>query len=118
MLDVPEEVQVEFDRVHFNQVLWNLVRNAWRHCRRQAGSVTLRVEGRPGRVELHITDDGAGVPRELQAQLFEPFFTTFSGGTGLGLYIARELCAANGASLDYVDRGTEADFRILWRAAQ
>lgn len=118
VLHVPEEVQVEFDRVHFNQVLWNLVRNAWRHCRRQKGSVTLRVADRPGRVELHITDDGAGVPRELQAQLFEPFFTTYSGGTGLGLYIARELCAANGASLDYIDRGTEADFRILWRAAQ
>ena len=118
VLDVPEDVQVEFDRVHLNQVLWNLVRNAWRHCRRQAGSVRLRVEGRPGRVELHIADDGAGVPRELQAQLFEPFFTTFSGGTGLGLYIARELCAANGASLEYLDRGTEADFRILWRAAQ
>ncbi len=118
VLDVPEDVQVEFDRVHLNQVLWNLVRNAWRHCRRQVGSVRLRVDGRPGRVELHIADDGAGVPRELQAQLFEPFFTTYSGGTGLGLYIARELCAANGASLEYLDRGTGAEFRILWRAAQ
>jgi two-component system sensor histidine kinase PilS (NtrC family) len=66
---------------------------------------------------LHVLDDGEGVPRELQAQLFEPFFTTFSGGTGLGLYIARELCTANGASLDYVDRGPGAHFRILWQAS-
>jgi two-component system sensor histidine kinase PilS (NtrC family) len=51
----------------------------------------------------------------LQAQLFEPFFTTFASGTGLGLYIARELCAANGARLDYLDRGSGADFRILWQ---
>jgi len=65
-----------------------------------------------------VTDDGEGVAKWLQAQLFEPFFTTLSGGTGLGLYIARELCMANGASLEYLDRGTGADFRILWQAAR
>ena len=52
---------------------------------------------------------------ELRAQLFEPFFTTSSTGTGLGLYIARELCAANGAALEYVDRGAGADFCIHWQ---
>ena len=41
--------------------------------------------------------------------------STFASGTGLGLYIARELCAANGASLEYLDRGSGADFRILWQ---
>jgi two-component system sensor histidine kinase PilS (NtrC family) len=118
VIEVPEDAMIEFDRVHLNQVLWNLVRNGWRHCRQQAGSVVLRVQSRSGRVELHVIDDGNGVAKELQAQLFEPFFTTFSGGSGLGLYIARELCAANAASLDYFDRGTGADFRILWQAAQ
>lgn len=118
VIEVPEDAMVEFDRVHFNQVLWNLTHNAWRHGRRRTGSVVLRVPDRPGRVELHVIDDGEGVAKQLQAQLFEPFFTTFSGGTGLGLYIARELCAANAASLDYLDRGTGADFRILWQVAQ
>jgi two-component system sensor histidine kinase PilS (NtrC family) len=65
---------------------------------------------------LHVVDDGAGVAKHLQQQLFEPFFTTYSGGTGLGLYIARELCSANGAILDYneLPAGVPgADFRIL-----
>jgi two-component system sensor histidine kinase PilS (NtrC family) len=116
-VEVIDDLVMEFDRVHLNQVLWNLLRNAWRHCRKQPGSVRLQSFLRGNRIELHITDDGEGVPREFQAQLFEPFFTTFSSGTGLGLYIARELCAANGASLDYLDDNDGANFRILWQAA-
>lgn len=115
VLETAEDASVAFDRAHLIQVLWNLLRNAWRHCRKQPGSVTLRVLHRANRIELHVIDDGAGVAGELQAQLFEPFFTTFSGGTGLGLYIARELCAANGTRLDYFDRSVGADFGILWQ---
>lgn len=117
-IDVPPEASVEFDRAHLNQVLWNLVRNASRHCRQQPGSVVVRAEQRHRRLELHVIDDGEGVPKEFQAQLYEPFFTTYSGGTGLGLYIARELCVANSAALEYVDPGTGADFRILCQAAR
>jgi two-component system sensor histidine kinase PilS (NtrC family) len=114
-VEAAHDVTVEFDRTHLNQVLWNLLHNAWRHCRRLAGSVRIAASRRANRVELHVIDDGEGVPQALQAQLFEPFFTTFASGTGLGLYIARELCAANGARLDYLDRGSGADFRILWQ---
>ena len=114
-VEASDDVTVEFDRAHLNQVLWNLLHNAWRHCRRIAGSVRIAASRRANRVELHVIDDGEGVPKALQAQLFEPFFTTFASGTGLGLYIARELCAANGASLDYLDHGSGADFRILWQ---
>jgi len=116
-IEAAEDVAIEFDRAHLNQVLWNLVHNAWRHCRKQTGSVRIVVSRRANRVELHVIDDGGGVAAELQVQLFEPFFTTFASGTGLGLYIARELCAANGASLEYLDRGPGADFRILWQEA-
>ena len=105
---------VEFDRVHLHQVLWNLARNAWRHSRKRSGSVRLRLQRQGNRLELRVIDDGPGVAKDLQSQLFEPFFTTYSGGTGLGLYIARELCAANGAALDYVGRSSGADFRITW----
>lgn len=114
-VDAAGDVTLEFDRAHLNQVLWNLLHNAWRHCRRRAGSVRITASRRANRVELHVIDDGEGVPKALQVQLFEPFFTTFASGTGLGLYIARELCAANGASLDYLDGGSGADFRIVWQ---
>jgi two-component system sensor histidine kinase PilS (NtrC family) len=105
---------VEVDRVHLNQILWNLTRNAWRHSQKRAGSVCLRLQRQGNRLELCVVDDGPGVAKELQTQLFEPFFTTYSAGTGLGLYIARELCAANGATLEYVDRPAGAEFRIAW----
>jgi two-component system sensor histidine kinase PilS (NtrC family) len=109
---------VEFDRVHLHQVLWNLVRNGWRHSLKGAGSVRLRLLRQGNRLELHVVDDGPGVARDLQSQLFEPFFTTYSAGTGLGLYIARELCGANGAVLDYVDRAAGGDFRITWQGVR
>ncbi|MEK7435761.1 MAG: HAMP domain-containing sensor histidine kinase [Pseudomonadota bacterium] len=113
---VNEESEIVFDRVHLQQVLWNLLRNAWRHSRQGEASVRLVVSRRANRVELDVIDDGEGVPTHLRQQLFEPFFTTYSSGTGLGLYIAREMCAANSAILEYVaspgDEGG-ADFRIL-----
>jgi len=57
--------------------------------------------GVSGRLCLSIADDGPGVPPALQAHVFEPFFTTESRGTGLGLYLAREFCTANGATIAY-----------------
>jgi two-component system sensor histidine kinase PilS (NtrC family) len=115
-VEADEDVTLDFDRAHLNQVLWNLLVNAWRHGRKGEASVRLAAWRRSNRVELHVIDDGEGVPRDLQPQLFEPFFTTFASGTGLGLYIARELCAANGASLEYLDGGAGGNFRILWQA--
>ena len=101
--------KINFDRGHFEQVLWNICRNALRYCQMRAGSVQLRAwsfadggtGGKEGKVVLEIANDGPAVDPEAVQQLFEPFFTTESGGTGLGLYIARELCEANGAVLEY-----------------
>ncbi len=107
-----------FDRSHLHQVLWNLLSNALRHSRRLSGSVRLLVgDGRvAGQVEVHVIDDGEGVADDLREQIFEPFFTTHHRGTGLGLYIARELCEANEARLELFGRGQGADFRLLGRA--
>jgi two-component system sensor histidine kinase PilS (NtrC family) len=103
-----------FDRQHLDQVLWNVVRNAWRHGRKQPGSVRIAAgpaDG-PGLLALDVIDDGPGISREAQAHLFEPFFTTEAQGTGLGLYIARELCEGNGARIEYVDDSGGGHFRI------
>ena len=109
--------RVLFDRNHLDQVMWNLCRNAMRHCRQQDGSIRIRVSTmRSGSiVKLDIVDDGPGVRPDLRAQLFEPFFTTATGGTGLGLYIAREICDANGAILEYVETPAGAQFSVLCR---
>lgn len=107
-----------FDRSHFHQVLWNLLGNALRHSRRVAGSVCLRVQDGPrdGLIELHVIDDGEGVSDDRREQIFEPFFTTHSRGTGLGLYIARELSEANGARLELQGNAPGAHFRITGRS--
>ena len=109
-----QEAVTLFDRHQLHQVVWNLCRNGWRHSRQTAGSLTLRLAKgvRRGEVMLEITDDGPGIPPEIRARLFEPFFTTEKSGTGLGLYIARELCEANGAGLRFIETDGGAQFRI------
>lgn len=112
---------LEFDRAHLHQVLWNLLGNALRHCRQLPGSVGLAArEAGDGQVELHVWDDGPGIPEPVREQVFEPFFTTHNKGTGLGLYIARELCEANGACLELLEssEGEGAHFRITGRSCR
>jgi two-component system sensor histidine kinase PilS (NtrC family) len=106
-----------FDRQHLDQILWNLVRNAWRHGRKRPGSVriVLAASPAPGKLTLDVIDDGPGVSRDVQAHLFEPFFTTEARGTGLGLYIARELCEGNGARIEYVDNAAGGHFRLTMK---
>lgn len=115
----PPECKVNFDRGHLDQVLWNLCQNALRYCQNKPGSVRLQVMRLDAsRVMLEVMDDGVGIDAETAQKLFEPFFTTDSGGTGLGLYIARELCEANGATLGYCSRSEGgACFRIVFGGA-
>jgi len=108
-------VIVRFDAGHLHQVLWNLSRNGWRYCTQREGSLQLCVEPFQDSWVLNVINDGPPVPADAQTQLFEPFFTTESKGTGLGLYIAREICAANAALLEYQSPPTGgACFRILF----
>lgn len=113
---ISQNCEVYFDRGHFEQILWNLCRNAVRYSQGKAGSVQVKVErADEGRVLLQVIDDGDGVQGDSISKLFEPFNTTDAGGTGLGLYIARELCEANGARIDYVSgENGGACFRIVF----
>ncbi|MGI4849906.1 MAG: sensor histidine kinase [Janthinobacterium lividum] len=94
--------QVAFDPLHLREVIVNLLSNAVRYASGSDGSILLfGVKDLPGRLELHVKDDGAPITPQVRAHLFEPFYTTSSKGTGLGLYLARELCLNNNAMLDY-----------------
>jgi len=94
--------QVRFDPLHLREVLVNLLSNALRYASGQDGSIQIvAMSPQANRLELHVQDDGPAITAEVRAHLFEPFYTTSSKGTGLGLYVARELCLNNGAMLDY-----------------
>jgi two-component system sensor histidine kinase PilS (NtrC family) len=99
-------MRARFDPHHLQQILQNLCDNGMRHGRALAGHghVTLQTAtAANGEIPvLRILDNGAGIPAEKLGNLFEPFYTTDARGTGLGLYIARELCEANRARLSYV----------------
>ena len=98
-------VGVLFDPEHLRRVLVNLLDNAQRHASAQAGAVVLRLQTRDEQtVELSVLSDGPPIAPEIERFLFEPFFSTRSRGTGLGLYICRELCDRYGASIDYSRR--------------
>ncbi len=109
-----------FDPHHLQQILFNLLDNAWLHGAREQLPPQVRVLARtlyPLGGALEISDDGPGVAAAVTEQLFEPFFTTEAHGTGLGLYLARELCTYNQAKLGYhpTDAGG-ALFRITFVA--
>ncbi|MDR0735599.1 MAG: histidine kinase [Zoogloeaceae bacterium] len=107
-----EPAELCFNPEQLRQVLWNLVTNALRYASRQPGAVRLEVRSLDKGVELHVLDDGPGIAHELRDQIFDPFFTTSVRGTGLGLHIARELCAANGARLS-LGEGPGGHFILL-----
>lgn len=110
-LRVEPELALRFDRGHLHRILSNLITNALRYSSGAAGAIRVEAAALPGgAIELHVIDDGAGISEALRAQVFEPFFTTRAGGTGLGLYIARELCEANGAYLELRDNAPGAHF--------
>ncbi len=96
---------VLFDPEHLRRVLVNLLDNAHRHASAGPGSIFLRLSRRQdGGVLLSVLSDGAPIAPEVERRLFEPFFSTRSRGSGLGLYICRELCERYGASIEYRPR--------------
>jgi len=98
----PQPLGVAFDAEHLRRVLVNLLDNAHRHASGAPGAVVLRLDSRDdARAFLSVASDGTPITPEVERYLFEPFFSTRSRGTGLGLYICRELCERYGASIDY-----------------
>ena len=102
-VDLPSlPLGVSFDPEHLRRVLVNLLDNAHRHAGADAGAILLRLAPRDdGAVQLAVASDGPPIAPDVEPYLFEPFFSTRSRGTGLGLYICRELCERYGASIEY-----------------
>jgi len=101
-----DNIYVRFDTGQLHQVMWNLCNNALQHCDAEPSKKKIVLHAGLDRETNHpyleVIDSGKGLDRELAQQIFEPFFTTDPKGTGLGLYIARELCEMNQARLDYI----------------
>lgn len=101
---VPNDIRVRFDPMHLQQIMTNLWDNAGRYAK-QTGEEP-RVQHRAWHLpnlnttHLDVKDNGPGIPAKEIHQVFEPFFTTESSGTGLGLYIVRELCECNHAHIE------------------
>ena len=115
---VPDELDVRMDRGHLRQVLWNLCDNAVKYASETGGILVELQAGQvanQGRPYIEVCDHGHGVDPGTADKIFEPFYTERSGGTGLGLYISRELCELNRATLLYLDRpGGGSIFRIVF----
>ncbi len=102
----PTSPKVRFEAEHLQRVLVNLLDNALRYQSGQPGALLVTLRWLPGGavdgvLMLSVANDGEAMSADTERSLFEPFFSTSSRGTGLGLYICRELCERHGASIDY-----------------
>lgn len=113
-----DDLQFRIDTSQIQQVLTNLFQNGLRYSEQQTGKRTLLVVAdfsiQTEQPTLDIIDNGPGIPADRRDKIFEPFYTSEKSGTGLGLYIARELCEANQARLDYVPGKQGSCFRITF----
>jgi len=115
-------IMIHFDLSQLSQILTNLIDNAARYSKLKTGSPSVQlmvgVEPHSNTAFLDVIDKGEGIPPEVAEKIFEPFFTTSRSGTGLGLYLSKELCEANRARLDYIPLPTGGScFRISFAVA-
>ncbi|MEO7073147.1 MAG: ATP-binding protein [Rhodanobacter sp.] len=113
----PVPVAAVADPQQLQQVVWNLVQNALRYGRLPGEPARVMVvtrQGERGVPILEVIDRGPGIAPKVAAQIFEPFYTTHEYGTGLGLYLARQMSEANQAELEYVRvAGGGSCFRLV-----
>ena len=116
------DLEVRVDPSHLHQILWNLCENAFRYSvQMDEDKVDLRIGRLAGsnRPFLEVLDRGPGIDSTISDRIFEPFFTSRASGTGLGLFIARELAQCNRALLVYEPRtGGGSVFRIVFADPQ
>lgn len=120
-IDCGPDLMVIFDPDHLTQILTNLCVNGLRYARKSSGNdAVLSIGAKISSddvVTIEVKDNGFGVAENQLPNLFEPFSTSEHEGTGLGLYLCRELCQANQAAIEYTGDERGACFRIIARAS-
>ncbi len=112
-----EGARVHFDRHALRQIVMNLINNATLHSKLSPETLLITIQTKLIAESpcLTIFDNGVGISEENQQRIFEPFYTTHTQGTGLGLFISNEICLANNAKIQYVtDENYGSGFRIIF----
>lgn len=119
-LVIEDKTYIYFDPHQLRLVMINLIRNAIRHGHEHTphSRVEIRAQRAGGFIFIDILDEGMGISEQQQKNLFEPFFSTSTNGTGLGLYLSRTFCEANQARLKYIPQTQGACFRIECLASE
>lgn len=109
-IDCDNDLSIDFDNTHINQLFWNLADNALKHG--EGNSLSINVSNQEKYVLIDFVNEGPAFEPTVEESLFTPFFTTHTQGTGLGLYICREMCRSNNAKLEYLRLDFKHVFRI------
>ncbi|HEY9201981.1 MAG TPA: ATP-binding protein [Gammaproteobacteria bacterium] len=111
-----KNISISFDSSHLQQILCNLCSNALNHSQLPRDAVRLQLicgyDEKTSQPYLDIIDNGPGIPEELVEQVFDPFFTTSNKGTGLGLYITKEMVESNRGRIRYIAQPQGGCFRL------
>ena len=117
---VPNDIKIFFDATQLHQVMWNLCSNAINHSGVEHSDLMINIHGEIDSIVnqpyIDITDNGSGIDKETQTHIFDPFFTTSSTGTGLGLYITKEVIESNRAKIRHISPTSGGTcFRIVFQ---
>jgi len=103
---IPDDTEILFDTSQLHQVMWNLCSNAINHSGMEISNIMINIHGEidaeTKQPYIDISDNGIGINDEALAHIFEPFFTTSSEGTGLGLYLTKEVVESNRAKIRHI----------------
>ena len=117
---VPDSIEILFDSTQLHQVIWNLCTNAINHSNMAHSDLMINIYGKidplVNQPYIDITDNGSGINKETLSHIFDPFFTTSANGTGLGLYITKEVIESNRAKIRHISPTTGGTcFRIVFQ---
>jgi two-component system sensor histidine kinase PilS (NtrC family) len=115
----PDNIKIVFDTDQLHQVMWNLCSNSINHSSMDPSTIKIDIQGRiddnVNQPYIDVLDNGPGIDKETQAHIFDPFFTTSSEGTGLGLYITKEVIESNRAKIRHISPPSSGTcFRIYF----